>query len=89
MESLFLRILTQESTIHYAGMTTVVTTPFQLTASIPLNATTAAPGTIVSTDVSASSFAGPMAAFKGSGLVFYSPAVNFNCIEEYLQRDVS
>lgn len=77
------------SSVEFAGKTTAVTSPFRLTAIIPSNATTAAEGTIVSTDASASSFAGPMAVIKGSGDVFYSPETNVNCYEEYWQRDVS
>jgi len=76
------------TTVEYAGKKTVITTPFSLTAKIPRNATRATVGTLVSTDVSASSFAGPMAAFKGSGLVFYTPETYVNCIEEYYQQDV-
>lgn len=77
------------SAVEYAGATTAVTTPFTLKAVIPDNATTAAEGDIVSTDASASSFAGPMAVVKGSGAVFYSPEDGVNCYEEYWQRDVS
>jgi len=75
------------TTVKYAGHTTTVTTPFKLTATIPQNATKATVGTLVSTDVSASSFAGPMAAFKGSGSVFYTPEKHVNCVEEYYQQD--
>lgn len=78
-----------DTSVEYAGTTTVVTTPFKLSATIPLNATTAATDALVSTDASASSFAGPMAVFKGSGLVFYTPEADVNCYEEYYQHDVS
>ncbi|TVY24334.1 hypothetical protein LHYA1_G007602 [Lachnellula hyalina] len=71
----------------FYGQTTTVSTPFTLKATIPANASTAAVGTLVSTDASASSYAGPMAVIKGSGLVFYSPEDNVNCYEEYWQRD--
>lgn len=30
-----------------------------------------------------------MAAFKGSGRVFYTPEKHVNCVEEYYQQDVS
>lgn len=77
------------TTVQYAGKTTSVTSPFTLKAAIPSNATNAEEGTIVSTQASASSFAGPMAVIKGSGDIFYTPATNVNCYEEYWQRDVS
>ncbi|KAK9778290.1 hypothetical protein AB5N19_00545 [Seiridium cardinale] len=76
-----------DTTVEYAGKTTAVTSPFTLEATIPSNATSATEGTIVSTVASASSFAGPMAVIKGSGDVFYSPADNVDCYEEYWQRD--
>lgn len=75
--------------ICYAGRTTQVKYPFTLTAKLPLNATTATRGTLVSIDVSASSFAGPMAAFRGSEALFYTPSAHVNCYEEYYQQDVS
>lgn len=81
--------VSNSSAVEYAGATTAVTTPFTLKAVIPANATSAAEGDIVSTDASASSFAGPMAVIKGSGAVFYSPEDGVNCYEEYWQRDVS
>ena len=40
------------------------------------------------TNASVSSFAGPMAVFKGSGEVVYTPEINLNCFEEYYQPDV-
>lgn len=78
-----------KTSVEYAGQTTVVTSPFTLKAQIPKNATAAAEGTLVSTNASASSFAGPMAVIKGSGDIFYTPETNVNCYEEYWQRDVS
>jgi hypothetical protein len=75
--------------IQYAGRTTIVEYPFTLKAIIPASAETAAVGSLVSTNASASSFAGPMAVFKGSGLVFYSPGPHINCYENYYQHDVS
>ncbi|TVY17301.1 hypothetical protein LARI1_G007365 [Lachnellula arida] len=71
----------------FDGQTTIVTTPFQLNATIPASAASAVVGALVSTEASASSYAGPMAVIKGSGLVFYSPGDNENCYEEYWQRD--
>ena len=82
-------IVNSHHAVQYAGRFTNVTSPFILKATIPKNATTAAAETLVSNDVSASSFAGPMAAFKGSGLVFDTPATYVNCVEEYYQQDVS
>jgi hypothetical protein len=79
----------EDSAIEWAGKTISVSTPFTLKAVIPSNATTASVGSIVSTDASASSFAGPMAVIKGSGDVFYTPDTDVNCYEEYWQRDVS
>lgn len=83
-------IISNTSCVQYAGKTTkVVWDPFSLTAVIPKNATEATYGTLVSTNASASSFAGPMAVFKGTGEVFYMPETNVNCIWEYYQQDVS
>jgi hypothetical protein len=78
-----------DAAVEFAGRTTHVTTPFTLSASLPVNATDAAVGDFVSTVASASSFVGPMAVVKGSGAVFYSPETNVDCYEEYWQRDVS
>ncbi|ETS83371.1 hypothetical protein PFICI_05247 [Pestalotiopsis fici W106-1] len=75
------------TTVDFAGTTVSVSSPFTLKAVLPADAATAAEGDIVSTDASASSFAGPMAVVKGSGDVFYIPATNVNCYEEYWQRD--
>lgn len=80
--------VSNSSAVEYAGATTSVSTAdFSLKAVLPADAATAAEGDVVSTDASASSFAGPMAVVKGSGDVFYTPATNVNCYEEYWQRD--
>ncbi|TVY39140.1 hypothetical protein LOCC1_G007325, partial [Lachnellula occidentalis] len=71
----------------FYGQTTIVTTPFQLNATIPADAADAVVGALVSTEASASSYAGPMAVIKGSGLVFYSPEDDVNCYNEFWQRD--
>jgi hypothetical protein len=81
-------IISNTSNVNYAGKTTSVTTPFSLTAIIPANATNATYGTIVSTDAKSSSFAGPMAVFKGTGDIFYTPETDINCVWEYYQQDV-
>ncbi|KAH8648584.1 hypothetical protein BX600DRAFT_116886 [Xylariales sp. PMI_506] len=80
-------VVDDAASVDYAGDTTSVTTPFTLTATIPANATGATAGDIVSTEASASSFAGPMAVFKGTGDVFYTPETDVNCYEEYYQQD--
>ncbi|TVY31941.1 hypothetical protein LSUB1_G008408, partial [Lachnellula subtilissima] len=82
-------VVNNVSSSPFYGQTTIVTTPFQLNATIPASAATATVGALVSTDASASSYAGPMAVIKGSGLVFYTPEDDVNCYEEYWQRDVS
>ncbi|KAI1880100.1 hypothetical protein JX265_001721 [Neoarthrinium moseri] len=76
-----------QTSVDFAGETTVVTDPFTLKATIPKGAATAAEGKLVSTDATAGSFAGPMAVIKGSGAAFYTPETNVNCYEEYWQRD--
>jgi len=65
-------IISNTSNVNYAGKTTSVTTPFSLT----------------STDAKSSSFAGPMAVFKGTGDIFYTPETDINCVWEYYQQDV-
>ncbi|KAG9240855.1 hypothetical protein BJ878DRAFT_429378, partial [Calycina marina] len=51
-------IISAISAVEYAGKHTVITTPFTLRTNIPENATAAASGTLVSTNATASSFAG-------------------------------
>ena len=80
--------INNHTSIQYAGKTTKVTHPFTLTAAIPRNATAAKPGTLVSTNASAGSFAGLMAVFRGSGEVFYRPEKRVACLEEYYMQDV-
>jgi hypothetical protein len=83
-------IISNESSVDFAGKTTkIVWEPFSLMANIPANATNATYGELVSTNATASSFAGPMAIFKGSGQVFYMPDPDVNCVWEYYQQDVS
>jgi hypothetical protein len=74
--------------IEWAGKKVDVTTPFDLLAHIPVSAKKGAVGTLVA-NATPSSFAGPMAVFKGTGELFYTPAKDVNCYEEYFQQDVS
>jgi len=72
--------------VVFEGLKIDITTPFTLVTTIPKNATEAKNGAIVA-DASTSSFAGPSATVKGTGLVFYTPETNVNCFEEYYVRD--
>ncbi|TVY57613.1 hypothetical protein LSUE1_G010111, partial [Lachnellula suecica] len=72
---------------HYAGRTISLTTAFTFHATIPSNATHAAVGTLVSLDVSFSSYAGPGAVYKADGKAFYEPSKYVICFAEYYARD--
>lgn len=81
-------VINAKKAVTFEGKSISIKTPFTLTTTISKNASSAAYQDIVA-PATIGSFAGPAAAIKGTGLPFYSPSTNVNCLYEYAVRDVS
>lgn len=81
-------VINAKKAVTFEGASIKIKTPFKLTTTIPKNASTAKYLDIVAS-ATISSFAGPAAAVKGTGEIFYSPSDNVNCYYNYAVRDVS
>ncbi|APA06383.1 predicted protein [Sclerotinia sclerotiorum 1980 UF-70] len=79
-------VISAKKAVTFEGLSVATKTPFRLTTTIPKNAKSAAYQEIVAS-ATISSFAGPAAAVKGTGLAFYSPSTDVNCYNEYYVRD--